>query len=55
MISSNSSLIDYENQIDIISFITSKQYLKIKINNNKNEILISPNILLKILTQADIY
>ena len=53
--SNNSSLFDDENQIDIISFICTKKYLKIKLNNNQKEILISPNILLKILTQADIY
>ena len=53
--SNNSSLFDYENQIDIISFLETKKYLKIKINDNKKEIFITPNISIKILTQADIY
>ena len=55
ILSNNSSLFDYENQIDIISFLETKKYLKIKINDNKKEIFITPNILIKILTQADIY
>jgi len=54
MISEDHSISDNYEDIDILSFISSKEKVKIKMTNNLNRILIPSKIILKIFTLSEI-
>ena len=52
--SNSSSIVDFYEQIDILSFISSKKNLKVIFPNSKSQLLISPKNIIKILSQSEI-